>query len=82
MRLALLAAIPAALIWWNPPVDAEDRISALERRVEELERVWQDHDKKYHFTCELEDCMTIDDMIPAGRDPYIYHAPHPIPEEN
>ena len=49
--------------------DSQDRISALELRVEELERVQAYHEKVYHFTCEAPDCVVIDTMVPDIQTP-------------
>ena len=50
--------VPPGFAWG---LKIEDRLAALEQQ-------WTEHDKTYHFTCEYEDCLTVDELLALGYD--------------
>lgn len=53
---------PTNSAWIEIQPDFAQRLT-IEDRLAVLEQQWAEHDKTYHFTCEYEDCLTVDELL-------------------
>ena len=51
--------LPVTRLEWIAPESLVDRVAALELQLSE-------HDKQYHFTCDWEDCLSVDELLNPG----------------
>ncbi len=50
---------------WEP---LAKRLAQVEDRLVKLELAWAEHGAEYHFTCEYEDCLTVDELLKWRRE--------------